>query len=325
MMDNALRYLHEAAVSGSMRAASDKIGVAVSSISRQIAQLEAELNTCLIERGRREIKLTEAGRLALDFYRAQVADREAFQMRLRDLRAVRAGRVQLAVGEGCLGNIFSEMLRDFGTRNPHVEISVTTGSTADIVRWVVNDDAHIGLVLQVPEEPKIRSRAAVPQPLMMLARPDHPLAAKASVTLGDLAEHAVCLPPKDFRIRQLLAVAETRQQVFLQPAITTNSIVLMRQTACSGRAVTILPRMAAMQELQDGSLVGVALDCEGLEMMSVALICRVGRQREGAPIRLLSTMEAKLRIWSSPRCADEHVSIEGVMYTNEEFERAAIR
>ena len=60
MLDNALSYFFEAANLGSMRLASEKIGVAVSSISRQISQLELELGTPLIERGRRSIRLTEA-------------------------------------------------------------------------------------------------------------------------------------------------------------------------------------------------------------------------------------------------------------------------
>ena len=41
MQGNALYYFYQAANLGSMRLASDKIGVAVSSISRQIASLEA--------------------------------------------------------------------------------------------------------------------------------------------------------------------------------------------------------------------------------------------------------------------------------------------
>ena len=48
MWDGALQYFYEAANLGSMRLASDKIGVATSSISRQIAQLEYELGVPLI-------------------------------------------------------------------------------------------------------------------------------------------------------------------------------------------------------------------------------------------------------------------------------------
>ena len=61
LTDAKLRYLAETASLGSMRAASEKLDVAVSSISRQIAQLEADIGLPLIERGRRSIKLTEAG------------------------------------------------------------------------------------------------------------------------------------------------------------------------------------------------------------------------------------------------------------------------
>ena len=60
MWDNALNYFYEAAKRGSMRLASEKIGVAVSSISRQISQLERTFGMSLIEPGRRSIKLTEA-------------------------------------------------------------------------------------------------------------------------------------------------------------------------------------------------------------------------------------------------------------------------
>ncbi|MBW8077744.1 MAG: LysR family transcriptional regulator, partial [Gallionella sp.] len=65
LSDAKLRYLAEAAALGSMHAASEKLDVAVSSISRQIAQLESELGLPLIERGRRALKLTQAGEMAV--------------------------------------------------------------------------------------------------------------------------------------------------------------------------------------------------------------------------------------------------------------------
>ncbi len=51
MWDNALHYFYEAANMGSMRLASEKIGVAVSSISRQIAQLEQQMGVALRNNG----------------------------------------------------------------------------------------------------------------------------------------------------------------------------------------------------------------------------------------------------------------------------------
>ncbi|HEX2139899.1 MAG TPA: LysR family transcriptional regulator, partial [Woeseiaceae bacterium] len=103
--DHRLRYLYEAVRGGTMRAASEKLNVAPSSISRQIAQLEEELGIPLIERSRRSLKLTEAGEIAINYFRELTTHQEAFISQLRDLRGLKGGTVKLAVGEGFIGDL----------------------------------------------------------------------------------------------------------------------------------------------------------------------------------------------------------------------------
>ena len=298
MTDIALRYLYEAATSGSMRSAGDKIGVAVSSISRQIAQLELELGLPLIERGRRVIRLTEAGRVALEHYQGQQAEHEAFLARLADLRGVRAGSVDLSIGEGFLGQPFTALLNDFQRRNPQIRCTINMGSSTEIIRRVAADESHIGLVFTLPSDPKIRLRSSAAQPLAVIVAPDHALAAARAVTLAGLTQHSLCLGPKEFRIRQILGVAEARQHLFLDPEMTTNSILVMREAARSGGFATILPAIAVLSELREGSLIAIPLVEEGLEDTAIGLISRAGRQLEGAPLRLLSALETRLRTWT---------------------------
>ncbi|UAK22920.1 LysR family transcriptional regulator [Sphingomonas nostoxanthinifaciens] len=298
MLDNALAYFYEAANLGSMRLASEKIGVAVSSISRQIAQLEQELGTPLIERGRRSIRLTEAGRMTVDFYRDQLADREALMNRLRDLREMKTGRIDLAVGEGFLGRSFSQAVDAFQRRNPGIALSVLSGTTSEIVRMVLEDEAHIGMIFHTSNEPKIRTRASIAQPLEVLCAPTHPAAAFAALTLQDLKAFRICLPPPGFGIRRLLGDAEKRAQTWLDAAVTTTSLHLMRDLARWGRVVTVLPRIAAVAELEEGALVSRPLLDAELEHSTVSLIHRMGRQLDGAPARLLGQLEARLKTWT---------------------------
>lgn len=298
MWDNALQYFYEAANLGSMRLASDKIGVAVSSISRQIAQLEQDMGVALIERGRRSIRLTEAGRLAFEFHRHQLADRETLLNRLQELREVKTGRIDLAIGEGFFGPPLVHMIDAFQRRNPGIAITVASSSSADIVRMVLDDEAHIGMILNTTSEPKIRTRAAVEQPLMVLCAPDHRLAAKEAVTIAELRESDLCLPPKGFGIRTTLGEAERRAHQWLEPMLVTTSIQMMREMARVGRAVTVLPRISALAELEAGTLVARPLLDDAIEHSTVSLIHRLGRQLEGAPARLLAILEAKLKSWS---------------------------
>ncbi|SEN48068.1 transcriptional regulator, LysR family [Sphingomonas gellani] len=299
-METALTYFYEAANLGSMRLASERIGVAVSSISRQIAQLERELGIALIERGRRSIQLTEAGRVTIEYYREQLADREALVNRLRDLRELKTGTVDLAVGEGFLGRSFSNLLDKFYCRNPGIVVRVHSGTTSEVVRMVLHDEAHIGMIFGASNEPKIRSRTSAEQPLAVLCGRDHPAASMPSMTIADLTRYALCLPPSEFRIRQMLNGAERRAQTYLAPVIVTSSLQLMRDLVRGGHMITVLPRMAAVAELEEGTIVSRPLLEPELEHATVSLIHRLGRQLDGAPSRLLGQIEAMLRSWTNP-------------------------
>jgi DNA-binding transcriptional LysR family regulator len=303
MTDTALYYFFEAASLGSMRLASDKIGVAVSSISRQIALLEQRLGVQLLERGRRSIKLTEAGRLAYDFYKSQKADREALLNQIQELRQMKAGRVDLAVGEGFLGPSFTGLIEAFQRKYPGITVSLTTGTTAEIENAVVEDEAHLGLIFNTSAEPKIRTRASVAQPLMVVCTPDHPLAKLERLTLEDLARVDICLPPKGFRIRQILSRAEHERQTWLAPKLTSNSLQVLREMARSGAMVTLLPRVSVISDLQEGALVALHLLDTELEDTAISLVHRIGRQLDGPPAELLSVIESKLKSWSETDAA----------------------
>ncbi|WBX84165.1 LysR family transcriptional regulator [Sphingosinicella microcystinivorans] len=303
MSDIALYYFYETATLGSMRLASDKIGVAVSSISRQIAQLEERFGARLLERGRRSIKLTEAGKLAYEFQKGQIADREVLMSRIQELRQIKAGRVDLAVGEGFLGRSFTEIIESFHKKHEGINVVVTTGTTSDIEALVLQDDVHLGLILHVSTEPKLRTRASVAQPLMIVCTPDHPYAKLERPTLADLIQYPICLPPKGFRMRQILHDAEQRAQIWLEPTLTTNSLQVMRDIAKSGSMLTLLPRISVLSELAEGSLVGLHLMDTKLEDTTISMIHRLGRQLDGAPAKLLTLLEARFKTWAEEQSA----------------------
>lgn len=300
MSQIALMYFYETAMHGTMRLASDKIGVAVSSISRQIGQLEREIGMPLFERGRRTIKLTAAGELTLEYYKSTQAEKDAFQNRLADLRHSRTGNIRLAVGEGFLNRSFTTIIEEYQASNPGIEISIKSGSTADVTRMIVEDEAHIGLVFEVGPDPKIRLRASALQPLSVICAPDHPLAKLKGVSMAELAEQPLCLAPRGFSIRTALAEAEARQNVWLSPKLVTDSIHVMREMAKNGRAIAVLPAISVRAEIEDGVLIARPIIDGELEHTTIGLIHRHARQLHGPPVDLMALLERQLRSWTNP-------------------------
>lgn len=274
-----------------MRAAADQLNIAVSSVSRQVAQLEAELGVALIEHGRRGIKLTDAGRLLIEYYAEQQAQREVFEARLADLKGLRVGRISLAIGEGFVGAPLSELITRFIAKHQGILVDVRmTASSSEIVRLVVEDEAHFGLAFQSSDDPRIRVLASARHPMCAIMRRSHPLARHERVTLSDLAPHPMCLPESSFRTRQLLKLAEAAENVTLQPSVMSNSIGVLKSMLLSSDLITVLPMLAVAEEIEHGDFVALPIASASLQDTSVHLIGRLGRQLTPAPLRLMSSL-----------------------------------
>jgi DNA-binding transcriptional LysR family regulator len=269
--------------------------VAVSSVSRQISQLEAELGVALIEHGRRAIMLTDAGRLLVEYYAQQQGLREGFEARLSDLKGLRAGRIVLAIGEGFVGMTLSGLVARFIAKHQGIAVDIQmSASSSEIVRLVVEDVAHLGLAFQSSEDPRIRVLASARHPLCAIVRPTHALAGNSTITLGELCAHPMCLPEGSFRTRQLLKAAESAEGLTLQPVVTSNSVVMLKSLLLSIPLLTVLPQLAVAGEIERGELVAVPIESAALQNTSVHLIGRLGRQLTPAPLRLMSALLAYL-------------------------------
>jgi len=298
--DNRLRSLAEAVRGGTMRAASENLNVAPSSISRQIAQLEEELGVTLIERNRTPLKLTEAGELALRYYREFTTQQEAFISQVGDLKRLKGGTVKLAVGEALIGDPLQSVLGQFMSEYPEIRVFVRTAGTADVVSLVLEDEAHMGMVFQPEPDAKIRVRASSDQPLKAIVSPKHPLARRGRVKLADLADERLAMPEATFRIRQVMRIAESQEHVFLRPVMVSNSLMVLKEFVLSGAGIAILPGIAAHSEVADGTLVALPIDNPSLMHTSASVITRLGRQLPVGAVRLLQKIEATMPFLPAP-------------------------
>ena len=293
--DNRLRYLYESARLGTMRAASEKLEVATSSISRQIAKLEKELDIALIEKGRHRIKLTEAGEAAYMYYRDKISLEEGLLSKIGELKNMLSGNIYLALGTVFISEQFSEILQNFANKYPDIDIHILTDTTPTLLRLVQDDEAHFGLVFAPPPAPDIRSRLALPTPLKVIVRSTNPLSDKKIIRLSDIANEKIGMLEEGYRIRQIIRNAEQEEGTFLKPSMTTNYISLLTDYVVRGRGIAILPEIVVQRELMSGELKAIPTNSRILNATETYLITRVGRQLPIAAHRLLISVEGFLK------------------------------
>lgn len=291
-----LKYLFETVQAGSVRAAAARLNVAPSAVSRQIALLEDELAVPLIERHRRGVIPTEAGQLVLSHFKERRSQEDVLISHLDELQGLRRGHIVLAVGEGFVGDLMGNPMRDFALRYPRLTVAISVCGTNEIIRQVASDDAQIGLFFHASNEPKIKTVATMRQPLCAIVSAGHRLAKKGGTfRLKDLADYPLALPLESFGTRQVLHIVELRSRFRLAPVVTTDSIAVVKGFAASGLGITFLPAFAVTNEIERGSLVALPIDDPALKATTANMATRVGRQLSVAANHLLTHLRATMQ------------------------------
>lgn len=234
---------------GSIRAASEQLGLAPSVVSRQIAEMEAQLGVQLFERSSRGVCLTDAGNLVLEHARRVVEELGVLHEQLADLRGIQQRDVRIHCGEGFLADFVQNGLSGIMGDTASIRYDLQVGSTDAVVAALANGDTDIGIAYNPPVTGAVRTLASARHPLGVVVMPDHPLMAQASVRLADCLAFPMALLPKGHGTTDLLMRVAADSGLALSPRLMTTSIDALRRFVTSGLGVAFLPRASVMTDV----------------------------------------------------------------------------
>jgi DNA-binding transcriptional LysR family regulator len=189
-----MRVLREVAQRGSFSAAADSLAYTQSAVSQQIAALEREAGTRLVERNARGVRLTDAGRALVehaDAILARLADAEA---ELEAIAGLRGGRLRMAAFPSAGATIMPEAIARFRDRHPAVELSLEPADPEPALVKLRAGEADLVLditgALRPPREDGIERLHLLDDPMYVALPTGHPLAHKRNLSLEELAEES---------------------------------------------------------------------------------------------------------------------------------------
>lgn len=187
-----LRVLREVAAQGSFSAAAEALSYTQSAVSQQIAALEREAGSRLVERSARGVRLTESGRALVshaDVILARLADAE---QELQAIAGLRGGRLRVAAFPSACATLMPLAVRRFRELHPGVDLSLTPAEPEPALRLLRAGDIDVALSIEttfacsVPDD--VERVELLDDPMYIVLGQHHRLARRARIRLGDLAE-----------------------------------------------------------------------------------------------------------------------------------------
>jgi DNA-binding transcriptional LysR family regulator len=141
-----LRHLRTFAIvaeHGTVSKASTLLGVAQPALSRQIQDLETELDVKLFDRIRRRLVLTNEGQLLLGDCRSILGAVSSLKDHALLLRRPDAGVLKVAATPQTIDGVLSTFLARYAERRPNVQIKLTEAFGTELVTKLDRGDVHI--------------------------------------------------------------------------------------------------------------------------------------------------------------------------------------
>ena len=171
----------------SFRQAGTMLGIAQSSISRRIKDLEEDLGVLLFERSTRGVRLTAAGRAFVKQITSGV-DQIDHAVKTAAIAAVGdSGRLRVGVHGLIPGSFLDKLLTRFRAEHPAIVIEVVEGSARETLTHLHARRLDLAFLVGTFDLPDCHSRPIWTEPLVVALSETHQLAEQSGVTWNDLA------------------------------------------------------------------------------------------------------------------------------------------
>ena len=236
-----LRAFIMVADTGGFAAASHRLHLTPSALSLLIKEMEKLLGVRLFDRTTRSTVLSQAG---LEFYplAKKVLDDLGHAVEsTRDLEQKKRGTVRVACTPLYASTLLPELILRYREQYPAIEVRILDSLNQPAVGRVASGEADIGIVPQRPSPPEVVQESLLKDRMVLICRPDHPLAARKRVRWEDVLREPVVSLTQDFTTRLQADLFKHSSALILNPAHSVSFITTALGMVQWGHGVTAQP------------------------------------------------------------------------------------
>jgi DNA-binding transcriptional LysR family regulator len=247
---NGLKSFVAVAAEGGFGAASRKTGIAKTSLSRHVRQLEEQLDVRLLERTQTGFRLTDEGRFLLEKSQPLLAELDDLAEVLGTRRLSPSGKLRISVPTIMANSSFGEIAARYARLYPDVQLEVVAEDRrVDPVRE--GYDAVLRAQPSVDEE--LMGKRILSDTVLLVCRPDVQGAPLPFIALGNLYRE------KRLEIRH----QGVEHQVETREVMRLSSPTMIYDAVLAGAGAALLPLIVIGEDIKNGTLVSLGEQIDG--------------------------------------------------------------
>jgi LysR family hydrogen peroxide-inducible transcriptional activator len=235
---------------GTFSAAARALYTVQSNVSGHVAKLERELGASLVDRANGA--LTEEGERVVERARRVLNEIDDIAADIASLDDDISGDARVGVIGTTARWLMPLLLGETAERHPRVHPIVTEGSTTALVPGLLSGQLNAAIIHLPVDDPELVVEPLFAEDLLLLVHDSHPLAERDEMSLTELEEVPLLLPPKGAALRRVLDRAAGSVDVTLRAQAEIDGVRLLASLAFDGYGAAIVPATAAPRRIEAG-------------------------------------------------------------------------
>ena len=259
-----LRIFQSVAAHNSFARAAEALHLSPPTLSLQVKQLANTVGQPLFEQLGKKIFLTSAGQTLADAAMDISKRVDLLAEDLSALQGVERGRLKLAILT-TVKYTLPKLLGGFCAAHPGIEVSMVVGNRENLLQRLARNDDDLYIMGQPPEHMELICEDFADNPLVLVAPPNHPLAAQTAIAPDALngAPFIMREPGSGTRLTTERFFTEAGVEVVNRLEVGSNEAI--KQTVAGGLGLAVLSATTVVSELTLGEL--VKLDVQGFPLI----------------------------------------------------------
>lgn len=228
-------------------------------ISLAVQRLETELGEKLLDRTGRELTLTDAGKIVLDYCRRFENLEEELTSSIAELRDLSSGRLIIGANESTCLYLIHHII-NYRRLYPKVKVQVRRTLSSKIPTQIIDGDLELGAISYDPGDERLNSHVIYDDHLCFVVSPQHRFAGRDQVGIQELGmetfiAHNVVSPYREFVIK-----AFQRARVRLNMDVEMPTVETIRMMVQRNEGVAFLPKMCVENKIRQGLLCEIKVE-----------------------------------------------------------------